>query len=113
MPACSVMPGSFGLLCAAAMALAASALCAQRTTLRPARAATPASAVPHAPAPTTAIKLKEVIGETQRAQPSQSLVLKGGRLRRGSAKRSNSFAKLRALAELADLPLSGRDERGI
>jgi hypothetical protein len=45
----------------AAICFALAALRAHSTTSRPARAATPAKAVPHAPAPITATDLKDGI----------------------------------------------------
>jgi hypothetical protein len=59
--AASFAPGSFGFDRVAAISAAIAELRAQSTTSRPARAATPASAVPHAPAPITATVLKDGI----------------------------------------------------
>ncbi len=69
MPASSRAPDNFGLLCVAAICAALSGLRAYRMTSRPARAATLASAVPHAPAPITATDWNEGINRT-RCAPS-------------------------------------------
>jgi hypothetical protein len=54
-------PDSFGLTRVDAICAALSALRAYKTTSRPARAATSASAVPQAPAPITLTELKDAI----------------------------------------------------
>src|SRR5260370_31112763 len=54
-------PDNFGFARVAAISAARSGLRAKSTTSRPARAATPASAVPQAPAPITATELKDGI----------------------------------------------------
>src|SRR3979490_3128668 len=63
--ASNVTPDSFGFARVAAISAAIAGLRAQSTTSRPARAATPASAVPHAPAPITATELKDGIARPQ------------------------------------------------
>jgi hypothetical protein len=62
MLASNLTPDNLEFARVAAISAALDELRAQRTTLRPARAATPASAVPHAPAPITATELKDGIG---------------------------------------------------
>src|SRR5260370_40117139 len=58
-------PDNFGFARVAAISAARSGLRAKSTTSRPARAATPASAVPQAPAPITATELKDGIAWPQ------------------------------------------------
>src|ERR1700686_4873462 len=58
-------PDNFGFARVAAISAARAGLRAKSTTSRPARAATPASAVPQAPAPITATDLKDGIGWPQ------------------------------------------------
>ena len=103
----------------------ASALRAQRMTLRPARAATPASAVPHAPAPMTAMELKEVMGRSRRCallslpprsggegRPKRSEGQGGGRPFRASTPHPDARLWLASTLPAPRYARGGRDKEG-